>query len=1157
MRSQALATFTGLAAGASVVYALKQIGSAAFASAVELDKLGRTLTGVFGSRAALELGYLKAAATTFGKSLTETSRAYVKFAVAAESAGFATEATRRTFDATVKAVSKVGGSSEDVSGALLALSQMLSKGVVSAEEFRQQFGERVPGAAKLGANAMGLTMAEFSKLMESGKLASAEFVEKLTPQLEQFGAGWEATATGIQASTARVRDSFASLSDGALNLQPVLNVLDEVDQRLKTLDQTVRALNVKSKVQDAYDARILTSEQYKEALSLYPSGAERIASSVLSTVTAGLASGWDEKVRAEIYGASVLAETVLRQGEDNRKRLVEQYTEDYKRVAEERTKALEESVGSMSGGKQLREMTRQLHTFERELTRMAGKEYVLKLKMDTTGPLAQSLRELGMTEDQLRGAEDTFSRAASRSLTADSKYILDQRNARAKSAHESWLKEQYGLSDKSDATISQVGASLVTQARQAIADGVKYELGARDMATGKIDCSGFVSQINQATITGIEAQSKANLPDGLAQALTGTSESIITKVGKLTGETLKLQANKLDLSKIREGMLIGLDTGPTSFDAGRKYGIDHIAQFVKDANGVMQVIESRGRRGVTETDAEAWLKRFGDSVKAYVVDPYESMRPAWDRTLADYARGAKTMQDLQRETTDKVKEATLSEADYRRWALDQTIQAERQKAIEAGATAEELRAIDAGLADYKAATLQKIAAEEAQANAQQLQTARQHAQQLARVMQDLGEATGDKGLMREGLLSDIASQAQELKLLAKTQEEFDLIERQANLKAAQARRDTALDFGEYWSAMDELGAASRAAAEQEQDIWKEVLQTWIANSDAMAQARVAAYDQVIAKALEAGNTELAAQVQVAKAAAASDAALKKLQDAQQTGTPGEAFLARLSEGLEEFKDAATKARESAVEFADSVLALKSEAASALGQFGGDLMYGLLTGEAVGAFAELGDTAARAFSDKFASVLESQLNDIFDWVLAEMKTALSGMFSGGSGSGLLGGLFSSIFGGGFDSSAIWTGIEGGTFSTAGILASAKGNVFNAPGLSDYANKIVTRPTVFPFAAGGVPNLGLMGEAGPEAIMPLTRLPSGDLGVKASASGDSPQPITVNINKSPGTDVEVSQGDNGALNIEVLATALDGVYSRWAGQGKGPYRNVRGW
>jgi phage-related minor tail protein len=62
--------------------------------------------------------------------------------------------------------------------------------------------------------------------------------------------------------------------------------------------------------------------------------------------------------------------------------------------------------------------------------------------------------------------------------------------------------------------------------------------------------------------------------------------------------------------------------------------------------------------------------------------------------------------------------------------------------------------------------------------------------------------------------------------------------------------------------------------------------------------------------------------------------------------------------------------------------------------------------------------------------------------------------------------------------------------------AKGGVFNSASLSAYSGRIVSSPTLFAFARGA----GLMGEAGPEAIMPLRRGADGRLGVDAAGGQD---------------------------------------------------------
>ena len=84
----------------------------------------------------------------------------------------------------------------------------------------------------------------------------------------------------------------------------------------------------------------------------------------------------------------------------------------------------------------------------------------------------------------------------------------------------------------------------------------------------------------------------------------------------------------------------------------------------------------------------------------------------------------------------------------------------------------------------------------------------------------------------------------------------------------------------------------------------------------------------------------------------------------------------------------------------------------------------------------------------------------------------------------------------------------------LKPSAKGNVFAENKIVPYARGgIVSRPTIFPMADG----MGLMGEAGPEAVMPLKRGRGGRLGVEASGGVGN---IVVNVDAS-GSSV---QGDS---------------------------------
>lgn len=87
--------------------------------------------------------------------------------------------------------------------------------------------------------------------------------------------------------------------------------------------------------------------------------------------------------------------------------------------------------------------------------------------------------------------------------------------------------------------------------------------------------------------------------------------------------------------------------------------------------------------------------------------------------------------------------------------------------------------------------------------------------------------------------------------------------------------------------------------------------------------------------------------------------------------------------------------------------------------------------------------------------------------------------------------------------------------------AKGGAFGKNGIVPFAyGGIVNKPTLFQFANGGTAATGLLGEAGPEAILPLRRGPSGRLGVETSGAASSMN-VTVNVDAS-GTKAE---GDGG--------------------------------
>ena len=184
-------SIAGPLAAAFSVAGISGFVSALFAAQQQADKLKNALTYSAGSAAGAnrELSYLRETSRSLGLDFNSAAQAYAKFAAATKGSGISAEQTRTVFEGIAAASSKLGLSADETQGALLALSQMASKGTVQAEELRGQLGERLPGALKIAAQAMGVTQAELGKMMETGQLIASDFLPKFGAALKNEFAG--------------------------------------------------------------------------------------------------------------------------------------------------------------------------------------------------------------------------------------------------------------------------------------------------------------------------------------------------------------------------------------------------------------------------------------------------------------------------------------------------------------------------------------------------------------------------------------------------------------------------------------------------------------------------------------------------------------------------------------------------------------------------------------------------------------------------------------------------------------------------------------------------------------------------------------------------------------------------------------------------------
>ncbi|MGQ3938420.1 phage tail tape measure protein [Enterobacter hormaechei] len=188
------------------------------------------------------------------------------------------------------------------------------------------------------------------------------------------------------------------------------------------------------------------------------------------------------------------------------------------------------------------------------------------------------------------------------------------------------------------------------------------------------------------------------------------------------------------------------------------------------------------------------------------------------------------------------------------------------------------------------------------------------------------------------------------------------------------------------------------------------------------------------------------------------------------------------------------------------------------------------------------------------MLNGNVDSWKDWGVSVLKIIQNVLVNMAVANGVssIGSLFS------FGASSAATASSGTAIQNAGanFTFNAKGNVYDSPSLSAYSNGVFQTPQLFAFAKGA----GVFAEAGPEAIMPLTRAADGSLGVRAvgtpQVSGGVPSVNFGDINIQGGSPQATSQGTAGAAGRQ-LKDAITGVINEEASMPGSPlWRLIKG-
>jgi tape measure domain-containing protein len=208
---QALGKIGTMVAGAFAIDKIVEFGKAVLKATSEMQNLEVRMKDLAGSNdeAVKTFGDLKQMANDLGLSYKSLTTNYIQFTSAAKASGMEVDKASRIFKSMTIALAGTGASSEQTKNAMTALTQMIGKQKISAEELRQQLGEAMPSAFGIMAKALGVTTKELDKMMASGQLLANEVLPKFAEEAERaFGGNTEKMAGNIQANLNRLQNAW-------------------------------------------------------------------------------------------------------------------------------------------------------------------------------------------------------------------------------------------------------------------------------------------------------------------------------------------------------------------------------------------------------------------------------------------------------------------------------------------------------------------------------------------------------------------------------------------------------------------------------------------------------------------------------------------------------------------------------------------------------------------------------------------------------------------------------------------------------------------------------------------------------------------------------------------------------------------------------------
>lgn len=222
-----------------------RFGNDIFETGKNIRSLNRAIVEITGSSAAAaaEFEFVRRSADDLGQNYYALIDSYKSLLASSRDTVLEGQATRDIFYGVTKASATLGLSTEQTGGALNAISQMMSKGTVQAEELRGQLGERLPGAFNLAAEAMGISTSELNDMLDRGEVLASDLLPRLARVLdEKYSGEVEASVRATNVFNESWTDLKASMAESGF--------LESISESMTDIATTFKDENFKRAMED-------------------------------------------------------------------------------------------------------------------------------------------------------------------------------------------------------------------------------------------------------------------------------------------------------------------------------------------------------------------------------------------------------------------------------------------------------------------------------------------------------------------------------------------------------------------------------------------------------------------------------------------------------------------------------------------------------------------------------------------------------------------------------------------------------------------------------------------------------------------------------------------------------------------------------------------